>query len=341
MARPRKPWFRKSCNAWYVTIDGKKVPLAKGEHNHAAAMKEFYRVMSSRDEDADAPAVSDSVVSLLGKFLGWVKKHKSPATYEQRRYYLRSFVRHKGVKRLPPHRVSVELVEDWLDAHPKWKASRRHAVMSVLRAFNWAVKRGKLAKNPVAGIEVPAPSRVLTYLTPEQRKAVFDATKDRAFKNVLTAMQETGCRPGEVSVVEAKHANLDAGVWVLPEHKTGKKTGKPRVVYLTPAMIELTKELAEKNPSGPLFLNFRRRPWNRNAIRCRFRQLRKRFPEFGHFTAYSFRRAFVTDALQRGVGVAQVAELVGHVGTDMVMRHYNQLQERVSYMREMAAKAAG
>ncbi|MGL5094334.1 MAG: tyrosine-type recombinase/integrase [Planctomycetia bacterium] len=158
---------------------------------------------------------------------------------------------------------------------------------------------------------------------------------------MLTAMQETGCRPGEVSKVEAKHVQAETGLWVLPEHKTGEKTGKPRTVYLTEPMLALTRELMAKNPTGPLFLNYRKKPWNRNSIRCRFRQLRKRFPEFGHFTAYSFRRAFVTDALERGVGVAQVAELVGHVGTDMVMRHYNQLQERVKHMREMAAKAVG
>ncbi len=83
MARPRKPWFRKQSNDWCVTIDGKQVPLAKGEHNHAAAMKEFYRLMSHRDEP-DASAPHDSVVILLGQFLGWVKKHKSDATYQQR-----------------------------------------------------------------------------------------------------------------------------------------------------------------------------------------------------------------------------------------------------------------
>jgi hypothetical protein len=30
LARPRKPWFRKERNAWFVEIDGRQVPL--GEH---------------------------------------------------------------------------------------------------------------------------------------------------------------------------------------------------------------------------------------------------------------------------------------------------------------------
>jgi integrase len=158
---------------------------------------------------------------------------------------------------------------------------------------------------------------------------------------VLTALSETGCRPGEISAVTAADVNLELGVWVLKAHKTGKKTGKPRVVYLTEAMVALTRKLMAKNPTGPLFLNYRKKPWNRNAIRCRFQAFWKLFPAFGHLTAYSYRRAFVTDALERGVDVVKVAELVGHSGTDMVMRHYNQLQQRVAHMREMAQKAAG
>jgi hypothetical protein len=123
MARPRKPWYRKPRNTWYVEIDGKQVPLAKGEHNRAAADKEFHRLMSLRDEP-DASAPQDSVVSMFGRFLGSTKKHKSHATYEQRRYFIKSFVKHRGVKKLRPERVTVELVEDWLDAHP---SGRRRA----------------------------------------------------------------------------------------------------------------------------------------------------------------------------------------------------------------------
>ena len=110
-------------------------------------------------------------------------------------------------------------------------------------------------------------------------------------------------------------------------------------MFLTEAAVELTRKLVAERPDGPLFLNRNGRPWTRNAVRIRFRRLRKRYPGFGYFTAYSFRKGFVTDALEKGVGVAQVAELVGHSSTEMVMRHYSQLQERVAHMREMANRA--
>ncbi|QDU21382.1 tyrosine-type recombinase/integrase [Urbifossiella limnaea] len=358
MARTRHPWYRRVRNAWFVEVDGKQVRL--GEHPADAPgprkskntglwnappsiLKLFGELMGQRESEPSASAPRDSVVFLFGRYLGWTKKNKAEATYQQRRFFLRSFIRFRSVRSNPPNRITVDLVEHWLDAHPTWTASRRHAILCVLGAFNWAVnpKRRLLSVNPIAGIDVPPATRVRAYLTPEQRRVLFDATRDEAFRGFLTALSETGCRPGEVAAVTAADANLDLGVWTLEAHKTGRKTGKPRVVYLTDAMVGLTRRLAAQNQDGPLFLNSRGRPWNRNAIRCRFRVLRKRFPAFGHFTAYSYRRAFVTDALEKGVDVVKVAELVGHSSTDMVMRHYSQLQERVAHMREMAKKAAG
>jgi hypothetical protein len=38
--------------------------------------------------------------------------------------------------------------------------------------------------------------------------------------------------------VTTAHVNLDLGVWIFKEHKTAKRTSRPRVIYLTPAMVE-------------------------------------------------------------------------------------------------------
>jgi integrase len=47
-------------------------------------------------------------------------------------------------------------------------------------------------------------------------------------------MTLTGCRPGEIARVTAADVDVDRGLWVLKKHKTAKKTGKPRLVYLCP-----------------------------------------------------------------------------------------------------------
>jgi hypothetical protein len=41
-----------------------------------------------------------------------------------------------------------------------------------------------------------------------------------------------------------------------------------------------------------------------------------------------------------GVGIAQVAELLGHTSTEIVMRHYSHIAGKIDHMREAAMKAA-
>jgi hypothetical protein len=66
------------------------------------------------------------------------------------------------------------------------------------------------------------------------------------FRDFVFAMQETDARPGEVRKAMAAHVNLDLGVRVFKERKSAKRIGRPRVIYLTPAMVELTRRLAPK-----------------------------------------------------------------------------------------------
>jgi integrase len=113
------------------------------------------------------------------------------------------------------------------------------------------------------------------------------------------------------------------------------------VILLTPAMLELTKRLMLARPAGPLFLNEDGRPWNRNSIRCRFRRVRKKLKLGGDLVAYLYRHAVTTDLLESGTGIAQAAEILGHKGTEMIMRHYSKLRERREHLRQQLEKARG
>jgi hypothetical protein len=113
-----------------------------------------------------------------------------------------------------------------------------------------------------------------------------------------------------VSKVTAEQVNLEVGIWVFEEHKTAHKTGESRVVYLSPAMLELTRRLVEKYPKGPLFRGKQGQGYNTNSIQCRFKRLREKLPEFKHFCAYAYLHTYTTEALMNGVGIAQVAELL-------------------------------
>src|SRR5262249_22234364 len=154
------------------------------------------------------------------------------------------------------------------------QSTQRGAITAVKRALNWATDEGLIPANPLKKVKKPPVKRRDKILTADEQKAVAAAPRDEAFRQFVLALASTGSRHGEIASVTAKQVDLDAGTWTYPRHKTVKKTNKPRVVFLTPAMVELSRQLILKHPDGPLFRNSRGGPWNRNSLRCRFRRLR-------------------------------------------------------------------
>lgn len=336
MREAKEPWYRKGNDSWYVEVGGRQVRLAKGKANRAEAVKQFHLLMTGV---APAKPSALTAAQVCDLYLQFSKGEHEPDTFAWHERYLQKFCDRCG------HLKAADLIPfhltSWLDAQ-KWKKARRHATAIVKRAFAWAMKQKLIPADPFAEVAVPKGGRRERVLTPDERRQILAAIKDRQFRDLVFAMQETGCRPGEVARVEAAHVNLEVGVWVLPEHKTARKTGKPRVVYLTPPVLELTKRLMAESPEGPLFRGPRgKKPYTRNGIRCRFRRLREKLPHLKGVVAYSYRHTYCTDALVNGVGVAQVAELMGHTSTDMVTSVYSKLSTQVAHLREAARKATG
>jgi integrase len=336
MRKPSKPWYRAYNDTWYVCISGRQVPLAKGKENRKEADRAFFRLMAS-----ETPVVVNNetrVVAVLDLFLEHSQRHNSCRTYNWYREFLQDFADMFGTLRvedLKPFHVSR-----WLDSHRAWNGTRRGAIVAVKRAFNWAVDEGLIPVSPVKSVKKPPQRARERFLTQEERQQIFDNYPEGdCFCDFLFALEQTGCRPGEVSAVTAKHLDPRTGVWVFQEHKTEHATAESRVVILTPAMVELTERLMKKHPEGPLFRNEDGDPWTSNAIRCRFRRVREKLKLGGDVVAYLYRHAVATDLLESGTGIAQAAEILGHKDTEMIMRHYQKLKQRRDHLREQVVNA--
>jgi len=338
---PEKPFFRKFDGWWYVQLrQGAKrflKKLVKGKENRQEAFALFNKLMEEGTENVPSPTRL-KVTDLLRAFLQHSAANNSSRTFAWYQSFLANFDDLYGS--LKPHQVTAQIVDAWLNSNQGWKGCRRGAVIALKRAFNWAAENNKIVKNPLKSYKKPPARARERFLTVEERKKIFDNYPDGdCFRDFLFALENTGCRPGEVSMVNAGHVDLRTGAWVLDEHKSEVKTGEPRVVILTPAMVELTKRLSAKHPEGPLFRNEHGEPWTGNAIRCRFRRVREKLDLGGDLVAYLYRHAVATDLLETGTGIAQAAEILGHKGTDMIMKHYQKLKHRRDHLREQIERA--
>lgn len=337
--RSGKPWYRSDRDAWYVQHQRKQILLARGKANKSAAMAAFHKLMVTGNGPLSKTDDTKQIAVLCDLFLDYSEVHHSSSAFKNYKHFLQAFCSAHGwrnINDLKPFHFNR-----WLDGKKTWRGGRRHAIIAVKRAFSWAEQEGLISANPLRTIKAPRSKPRERVLTAEERTLLLNEVKDKQFRNFLIALLGTGCRPSEVACVTADHVNLEIGVWVLSEHKTSKKTGKPRVIYLSPEMFELTRKQMAAHPKGPLFPSARGKAFTQSAWRCRFRRLREKLPELEGVVCYSLRHSFATDALIKGVGIAQVAELMGHTSTEMVSRVYGHIAANVAHLRDAAAKATG
>lgn len=340
--RTPRPYFREFDCWWYVQVrtdDGKRrqVKLAQGRDNRAEAYSRFCELMAQQDPAHAANRARLNVASLFDTFLDWAEQHTARCTFDQYKHFLQSFSDLQGqllVAELKPFHVTR-----WLDSHKWADSTRRSAIIAVKRAVQWAQEQGYIDALPLRTLKRPPATRRTKLITADEHKRMQEAS-DPHFRDFLTALKETGARPGEVAAVTAQDVDLDRGIWILRQHKTAKKSGRPRIIYLTPVMIDLTTRAREQHPEGPLFRNSDGQPWNRNAIRLRMRRLRKKLDLPPGTVAYAYRHSFATNGLAAGVPIATMAELLGHADTSMISAHYAHLNQCTDHLRAAASSAA-
>jgi integrase len=171
-------------------------------------------------------------------------------------------------------------VTGWVEGRGYNPTSQNKAIGAIKRAFQWAVEEEYIRQSPIAHVRKPTVLVRDRILTPNERRLILSSIKGQAFRHFVLAMTLTGCRPGEVARLRRENVDLQRGVWEFANHKTARQTGRKRTVYLCPEAIELTKRRLENLPDGaPVFGNIRNGEFTSNAIRCRFRQLRRKHPQ--------------------------------------------------------------
>lgn len=333
-----EPWFREFDGWWYVYVrkNGKRrqIKLAQGKENKAQAYERW--IALGRGERFQATAGPQSVLPLLDLFLDHCSRNLAQATFDLNRNFLQSFCSVVGditLGELKPLHVTA-----WLDAHRGWSSSTRNCAVRVIRrAFNWLTDEGHIDRSPVKSVKAPRAETREVLVDDATFGNILAHTRDENFRDFLTFVRHSGCRPQEAMKLEARHVDLSLRRIVFP---TSQAKGKraPRVIYLDDTALEIVTRLSGLRPTGTIFRNRRGRSWNRNAVRCRFRRLKDKVG--GQYCTYHLRHTFATDALQK-LDPITVAVLMGHSDATTLARTYQHLAKLPEVMIEAAKKATG
>lgn len=194
--RPSRPWFRVSKNAWYAEVNGCQRSL--GQHPHGAPKPKksektgLWNPPKSIRDALDAILKGDlpvpeaqmlTVQVVCDDFLKFSSSHNDPKAFAHYEKYLQSLCDHCGM--LHADDITPAHVIEWLNAHPTWKGSRRHAIIAAKRAFNFAVEQRRLFPSPLKGLKNTRAVSRARFLTSDQRAKVLAAIHDEHFRNFV------------------------------------------------------------------------------------------------------------------------------------------------------------
>lgn len=331
MSRPNTVWRKKNSEWYYTTFQGKQVKLAK---DRAEAVRAMHQLLAAEAEP-DVVRGRPMFKALANDFLEFSHESNTAGTFDGHRRYLQSFAVLVKSRRAPDLRG--EDVTKWFRANPAWgQSTRTLATQSLKACLNYAVTQGRISANPLAKVRHSGMKRRERIVTPEE-KALIRKRASGTFKDFLFALEQTGARPfSEIGRLEARFVDWEKGIAELPEHKNRRK-GKRRTLYFTPALAAVLKRLAGKHPEGLLFRNRYGNPWDRQAW-YKWSKLFERDLGVKGVTAYSYRHAYATEAIMKGVPLPTLAELMG-TSVRMLIKNYSHVSQKTDALKEAASDA--
>ncbi len=213
-----------------------------------------------------APVDRSSVETLAEHYLAWAEEQRDEgklavAHYASKRHHLRIFCLAHGRK--PVSSLSADAMSDWLSSMvgryaPNYVANIGATISTCL---HWGVRNKVIAANPCEGFSTPVvpkgPERfaeraeAAAFLWAWRRHSEGVGPTQRRFERLTILLQRclmrTGARPGELCVLRwhdvkwsghtSSTGHKCAKAVIPPDRwKAGKKTGKPRTIYFSPAL---------------------------------------------------------------------------------------------------------
>lgn len=204
-------------------------------------------------------------------------------------------------------------------------ATVRRQLNPIRHMFNVAIDEWgiPLPENPVAKVRVKgADQRRERRLKPgefERLVQVAVACQTPHLAAIIEFAVETGMRRGEILAMRWEHLQLDKGLLLIPE----TKTGHPRTIPLTPrAKWLLSTRLGTQGRVFSLSANALRLAWERGTRKAGIEDL--------HF--HDLRHEAISRFFEMGLTMPEVGSISGHRDARMLLRYAH------AKIEELAAK---
>lgn len=230
----------------------------------------------------------------------------------------------------PVQRITTDDIRQYLTAYQLQRRSSKVTIDNIRRIlatfYAWLEDEDYIVKSPVRRIHKVKTAKIIkeTYTDEalEQMRDNVDSLRDLAMIDLLAS---SGMRVGELVALNRDDINFNERECVV-----FGKGDKERVVYFDArTKIHLKNYLDSRADGNPALFVTLRAPYDRlqiGGVETRLRQLGRKL-SIPKVHPHKFRRTLATSAIDKGMPIEQVQQLLGHQKIDTTM-HYAMVKQQ-------------
>ena len=229
-----------------------------------------------------------------------------------------------------PQQITTDDIRQYLTAYQVQRKSSKVTIDNIRRIlatfYSWLEDEDYIVKSPVRRIHKVKTAKVIkdTY-TDEALELIRDNCGTLRDLAIIDLLASSGMRVGEMVALNRDDINFNERECVV-----FGKGSKQRLVYFDArTKIHLQNYLDSRTDSDPALFVTLRAPFQRlqiGGVEVRLRELGKRLL-IPKVHPHKFRRTLATSAIDKGMPIEQVQQLLGHQKIDTTM-HYAMVKQQ-------------
>jgi integrase len=244
----------------------------RGKDNRKEAIEEWKRRLRDEPKEKSPAKLPETVSDTAVTFLADAQARTKQSTHGLYQHHLDALNAKLG--KMPVSGLTVTILARWLHELNVGRTTQAIILRSVSVFLGWCVRQELIVRNPVSAMAKPkSRSRGAESVisSADHAKLLEHATPQ--LRIVLTVLQATGARPGEVCKITAENFDADSGLVKLSEHKSDH-IGRIRLIFLPVETVEMLKDWPSCTARAHCFGTV-------SALRGHQRASPERYPTFG------------------------------------------------------------
>lgn len=267
----------------------------KHQYTNEELEKKF---LSSKDIEGCSKKTLHYYKATLNKMMSIITKHVTQMTTDDLREYLSDYQKINNCSK-----TNIDNIRRIISSFFSWLEEENYIIKSPMRRIH-RIKTDQTVKE--------------TY-SDEVLEQLRDNTTNLRDLALIDLLSSTGMRVGELVKLNISDIDFDNRECVV----FGKGSKERPVYFDARTKIHLKNYLQERKDDNPALFVSLNKPYNRlniSGVEIRLRELGKRLG-FTKVHPHKFRRTLATRAIDKGMPIEQVQQLLGHSKIDTTM-HY-------------------